>query len=175
VHIYPNCLEILNSGNLPEGMSQEDLLKGHISILRNPDIAHVLYLRGRMEKLGRGCVMIRKACEEYGIRPPEWRADANAGVTLTFFAPEVSTEDTTEVAMEVRAVLKVLDGTMTRQELQEKLGLKNAEHFRKHYLVPALEGGFVEMTIPDKPRSRMQRYRLTALGRRALANGGKDA
>jgi ATP-dependent DNA helicase RecG len=119
--------------------------------------------------------MIRKGCEEYGLRPPEWRADATTGVTLTFFAPEVTMEVATEVNTEVKAVLNVLDGTMTRQELQEKLGLKNAEHFRKHYLVPALAGGFVAMTIPDKPQSRMQRYRLTHLGRRPLAGGRKEA
>lgn len=105
--------------------------------------------------------MIRKACEEYGIRPPVWRTDANTGVTLTFFAPEPSTEVTTEV----KAVLTVLTGEMTRRELQEKFGLKNAEHFRKQYLIPVLEGGFVEMTIPVKPQSRMQRYRLTRQGR----------
>jgi len=33
------------------------------------------------------------------------------------------------------------------------------------YLQPALDGSFVEMTIPDKPRSSKQRYRLTELGR----------
>ena len=69
VHIYPNRLEIWNSGSLPEGISPDDLVKGHISVLRNPDIAHLLYLRGMMEKLGRGCVMIRKACEDHGLRP----------------------------------------------------------------------------------------------------------
>jgi ATP-dependent DNA helicase RecG len=57
---------------------------------------------------------------------------------------------------------------MTRRELQEKIGLKDAEHFRKHYLVSVLNGGFVEMTIPDKPRSRLQRYRLTQLGQQVL-------
>jgi len=183
VHVYPNRVEIWNSGNLPEGISPDDLVKGHISVLRNPDIAHILYLRGLMEKLGRGCVMIRKACEEYGIRPPVWRADANTGVTLTFFAPEVATEVgmevTTEVGMEVttevKAVLTALTGDMTRRELQEKLGLKNAEHFRKHYLIPVLEGGLVEMTIPDKPQSRLQRYRLTNLGRHVLSTPGGGA
>ncbi len=111
--------------------------------------------------------MIRKACEEYGIRPPVWRTDANTGVTLTFFAPEPSTE--------VKAVLTALTGDMTRRELQEKFGLKNAEHFRKQYLIPVLEGGFVEMTIPVKPQSRMQRYRLTRLGRQVLSSIEPDA
>ena len=53
---------------------------------------------------------------------------------------------------------------MTRKELQDALNLKNSEHFRKHYLLPALESGIIEMTIPDKPTSRMQKYRLTKKG-----------
>jgi hypothetical protein len=48
------------------------------------------------------------------------------------------------------------------------MGLADREHFRKTYLAPALEQGVIEMTLPDKPNSRSQRYRLTALGRRWL-------
>ena len=57
---------------------------------------------------------------------------------------------------------------MTRQHLQEALGLKHEDHFRKAYLSPALQAGLIEMTIPDKPRSRNQRYRLTPAGREFL-------
>ena len=62
-----------------------------------------------------------------------------------------------------------IDGEMTRQAIQDALGLTNREHFRKAYLAPALEQGLVEMTLPDKPNSRSQRYRLTALGQAWLA------
>jgi ATP-dependent DNA helicase RecG len=58
-----------------------------------------------------------------------------------------------------------LQGEMTRQAIQDALGLTNREHFRKTYLAPALEQGVIEMTLPDKPRSSNQRYRQTALGR----------
>ena len=68
-----------------------------------------------------------------------------------------------EVAGEVR-LLQVMSGEMTRQRLQEALGLKHEDHFRKAYLIPALRSGLIEMTIPDKPRSSKQRYRLTAAG-----------
>ena len=48
IHIYPRRLEIHNSGCLPDGVTTDSLTKGRLSVLRNPDIAHVLYLRGLM-------------------------------------------------------------------------------------------------------------------------------
>ena len=74
---------------------------------------------------------------------------------------------TREVTTEVR-LLKVLSGEMTRQQLQVALKLKNDEHFRKAYLVPALKAGLIEMTIPDKPKSSKQKYRLTEKGSKAV-------
>ena len=59
-------------------------------------------------------------------------------------------------------------GEMTRQQIQESLGLRHEDHFRKAYLLPALQAGLIEMTVPDKPRSRNQRYRLTPEGREFL-------
>lgn len=55
---------------------------------------------------------------------------------------------------------------MSRNEIQAVLGLKDEKHFRAAYLKPALAVGVIEMSIPDKPRSRLQKYRLTAKGRR---------
>lgn len=81
------------------------------------------------------------------------------------FAEAPKMKDATEVATEVKRLLGEITGDHSRKELQEMLGLKNAEHFRKAYLLPAIETGFVEMTLPDKPKSRLQRYRLTANGK----------
>jgi len=39
---------------------------------------------------------------------------------------------------------------------------------RKRYLVPALEAGLIERTIPATPNSRLQKYRLTAKGKALL-------
>jgi hypothetical protein len=58
-----------------------------------------------------------------------------------------------------------LDKEMDRQEIQDKPGLLHRENFRQNYLKPALEHGFVEMTLPDKSNSSLQKYRLTEKGR----------
>ena len=79
--------------------------------------------------------------------------------------PEVTPEVTTEVAPEQRLALALV-GEMTRQQLQAALGLKNDEHFRKAYLQPALDAGLIEMTVPDKPRSSRQKYRMVVAGKR---------
>jgi ATP-dependent DNA helicase RecG len=65
-------------------------------------------------------------------------------------------------------LLSRLSGEMTRQAMQDALQLSDRENFRKTYLAPALDLGVIEMTQPDKPNSRSQRYRLTAVGRQWL-------
>jgi Fic family protein len=87
--------------------------------------------------------------------------------TVTSSTPEVAPEVTPEVRL-----LSVFAGEMTRQQLKEALGLKDDEHFRKAYLLPALEAGLIEMTIPDKPRSSKQKYRLTDEGHHLMAQHG---
>ena len=53
--------------------------------------------------------------------------------------------------------------------LLEIAGRTNRTKFRQQVLNPLLDAGLIEMTIPDKPRSSLQRYRTTAAGRAALA------
>jgi len=53
---------------------------------------------------------------------------------------------THEVAPEVRKMLFVLKGEMTRKEIQQKLGLKDEKHFRTTYQQPAIVQGIIEVT-----------------------------
>ena len=72
---------------------------------------------------------------------------------------------TGQVAGQVQRLLAVCEGPLSRSELQERLGLKHRDSFNEAYLQPALAAGIIEMTIPDKPRSSKQKYRVTAKGR----------
>ena len=83
VDLYPGRLVIWNSGSLPEGIKIGDLKREHPSMPRNPDIAQVFFLRGFMERVGRGTQKILSACQEARLPPPEWKVD-ETGVTLTF-------------------------------------------------------------------------------------------
>ena len=58
-----------------------------------------------------------------------------------------------------------MEGEMSRQEIMRQLGLSDEKHFREHYQQRAIKAGAIELTIPEKPTSRLQKYRLTALGR----------
>lgn len=65
-------------------------------------------------------------------------------------------------------MLLVCRGDMTRGALQAATGLASRRNFEQRYLTPALAAGLIEMTIPSKPKSRLQKYRLTAKGQALL-------
>ena len=67
-------------------------------------------------------------------------------------------------------LLKFLETEANVSTLLSKLGSSNRIDLVRRYLRPLLSAGLIERTIPDKPTSRFQKYRLTDKGRAALAN-----
>ncbi|MFP4208632.1 MAG: Fic family protein, partial [Wenzhouxiangella sp.] len=74
-------------------------------------------------------------------------------------------QDAPQVTPQVGDLLTAIKGEMSRAALQSVLALSDRKSFRERYLKPALADGLIEMTIPDKPNSRQQKYRLTERGR----------
>jgi len=76
----------------------------------------------------------------------------------------------------VDQVLRELaSGPLAPSMILSRLGLRHRPTFRSNYLRPALEGKWIEMTLPNKPNSRLQKYRLTAAGQvrlKAIARPG---
>ena len=74
---------------------------------------------------------------------------------------------TGQVTDQVKALLNIMaDGRQhAASDLMKKLKLSHRQSFRKLYLHAALSLGWIEMTIPDKPNSRLQKYRLTEKGK----------
>jgi Fic family protein len=82
--------------------------------------------------------------------------------------PQVTPQVSPQV-QQLISVMKEIDGEANREQLQRALKLSDRKSFRSRYLLPALENGLIEMTLPDKPNSSLQKYRLTALGKKLLA------
>jgi len=75
---------------------------------------------------------------------------------------------TTSAPPQVGQLLQVMKDAMSREELQAILRLQDRKSFREYSLKLALADGLIEMTSPDKPNSRLQRYRLPDKGRQSL-------
>ena len=149
---------------------------GTRSVRRNPLIADLLHRIALIEKAGTG---IRRMIEDTKKHKcPEPKFTVNGFFTATFWptkelvhkiTAEVTPQVTPQATPQVKAALEVARTPCSREELQRAVGLKDREHFRKKYLESLLAAGWLEMTIPDKPRSPKQLYRTTDLGRKMLA------
>ncbi len=77
---------------------------------------------------------------------------------------QVTGQVTEQVTEQVKRLIVIMDQPYSRNELMDKLGLSHREYFRKEYLQKALELDLITLTIPDKPKSSKQKYRLTHKG-----------
>lgn len=87
---------------------------------------------------------------------------------LTQATPQATPQVAPQVAMQAVKVLQAASDAASRDALQQAAEIKDREHFRNTYLEPMLTAGWLERTIPDKPRSPNQQYRLTSTGRALL-------
>ncbi len=74
-------------------------------------------------------------------------------------------QDAEQVSPEMARLLTICTDVQSQQELMKKLGMRNRPYFSTAYLKQALDTGYIERTIPEKPCSKKQRYRLTMKGR----------
>lgn len=103
---------------------------------------------------------------QYNQSMPEYQL-AFDSVTTCFTLTTVDERGVApQVTPQVDDLMKCMSSntSFTRDVLQAAMGLKDRENFRLNYLKPALEFGFIEMTLPHKPNSKLQRYHLTEKG-----------
>ena len=83
ISIFSDRTEIANYGGLPEGITLSDLRKEHNSILRNPDIAKICFIRKYIEMLGSGTLRMINDCRKNKFKTPNWKQSNNI-TTVTF-------------------------------------------------------------------------------------------
>ncbi|RKX19730.1 MAG: AAA family ATPase [Candidatus Zixiibacteriota bacterium] len=131
---------------------------------KNPVIAGVFKEIGRADELGSGTRNLMKYGKLYSEQPVELLENDvfNTIVHISSKADLHGTmQDTMQDTMQAEHEKKVLAfcrTERTRKEIQEHLGLKNRDHFRKQVLNPMIDKGLLSLTIPEKPTSRNQKY-----------------
>ena len=189
VCLYHDRLEIVSPGGLPAGMTEAEL--GVKSVPRNPLLFGILHRMDAVEHIGSGIRRIRDLCREWGVPAPVIDVSEH-WVTVGFRRPAVGGEGSDSTSEgpgrdqvgtksgPSRDQVAILRNSLAGKpitELMAAMGRTNRTKFRNQVLRPLLEAGWIEMTVPDKPTSRNQRYRTTAAGREVLAGveGGGDA
>lgn len=109
VAIYDDRLELWSDGTLPFGITVEDLKREHQSRPRNPLVANVFYLRGLVERWGRGTQKIVELCVKAGHPEPEF-VEQSGAVCVRFLpsgyvAPHRVPHDLTERQRQILVVL----------------------------------------------------------------------
>lgn len=175
IAVFDDRIEICSYGRLPAGITVKQLSGEHRSYPVNPLIAGAFHRTGAVEVWGRGTNGVIDACKRHGAAPPIFE-EHQGFLVVTFKAemvtgaatPQVTPQVAPHVTPQVEAVLEAARQAASAGVLQRAAGLKDRVHFLKSYLQPLLEQGLLERTIPDKPRSRLQKYRLTPAGEQEL-------
>ena len=187
VHIYlfHDRLEVVSPGGLPPGMTEADL--GVRSEPRNRLLFRLLHRMDAVEHIGTGVRRIRDLCREWDVAAPIFDV-SDHWVTVTFPRPAVSRQGAKGAGRRAerdqvgtrsgpgRDQVSILRKSLSAQSLTELMamtGRTNRTKFRNLVLRPMMNAGWIEMTIPDKPTSSRQRYRITAAGRAVLGEVGE--
>lgn len=194
IKMFDDRLVVESPGTLPGLVRLNTMRKVHFS--RNPKIAAFLRDYGFVKEFGEGVDRMCKELSESGLPDPAYQIESfmlrctvkaadvgNAGggvgadpgkegARLTSDSSSRQVPDMYPASTrQVVAIFHAEKRDMSRAELQKALKLSDREHFSNEYLQPAIAAGLIEMTIPDKPRSNKQKYRLTARGQDALKKG----
>ena len=103
INIYTDKVEIINSGEIPPNIISDNKIIPHHSVLRNPNIALMFYLRGKMEKVGRGLSLIKDEFIEEGYKSPVWKSESGYTTLTLYTEPEKLNDRMTEFLNQIKA------------------------------------------------------------------------
>ncbi len=162
------------------------LLCNTLDSLVHPTFPH--FVIGLLEVLRSGTLNIIDWLKANNNPTPSW--EEQAGSIYVTFRPAALPEDHREPGKNIlqdvmklgtksapsRRQVQIMNKCRedrTLLELMEIAGRSDRTKFRRQVLNPLIEAGFIEMTIPDKPQSSKQEYRLSDKGVKFLSGGQK--
>jgi predicted HTH transcriptional regulator len=182
--IFADRLEITSAGTVHPGSEQDDFFAGY-SMPRNKTLMRVFKDLAMVEYLGSGMPRILKAYprEAYTFSthfirttfPVSREALALEEEVLKAEAKTSGAQSRAQSrAQSVAVLLALTDATRSAMELIEILGLETKTGAFKRAIKELLEQELIAYTLPEKPGSRLQKYRITEIGSSYVKNIQKD-
>jgi ATP-dependent DNA helicase RecG len=176
--VFDDRVEIRSYGRLPNGVTLKQLSGKHISKPTNPLIAGAFHRTGAVEVWGQGTNRVIAACKRHGAAPPKFE-ELQGFLIVTFKARMVAeveskvesgVESKVESVGDLRSrVLAALQhGPLSKAQIAKAVGKKRIDGQLHAAVRDVVDQELVEYTIPEKPNSRLQKYRLTPEGEKAL-------
>lgn len=139
IRVFDEKLSIWNEGQLPQGLSLENLKQDHNSRPRNPKIAEACFKAGYIDMWGRGTLKILNSCREAELPDPEM-AEKDGGIEVLVFKTTAGGQTggqtggqipiLTDRQNEVFGFISA-NPRISRKQLAEKLGI-NESAVQKH-------------------------------------------
>ncbi len=153
IRIFSDRFEIENPGGLYGRMTLDRL--GKVSAdTRNPAIANAMEILGETENRYSGIPTIINAMEEHGLPAPKFESDRGIFKATLFNRSAAVITDDVETE-----ILEYCKTPKSRAELGELFsGRITVAYLMEKYIKPMAEKGALGLTIPDKPKSKYQKY-----------------
>lgn len=183
IAFFDDRIEIENPGTLVPGLTVEDMRQG-VSKIRNRVLARVFRELNLIEQWGSGVRRIYREAQEQGLPEPQIIELGLRVRVVVYLAQALPTtpavlpgtgEHTTprlesrlESNLAAKVMLLLADAEAGKAQLAAQLGHQSVSGELHKQIKRLLTLEFIEMTLPHKPNSRLQKYRLTALGHEQL-------
>ncbi|NQT60168.1 MAG: putative DNA binding domain-containing protein [Bacteroidetes bacterium] len=151
--MYEDRLVLENPGGLYGRITVDDL--GKVSAdTRNPYIAGALEIMIDTENRYSGIPTIRVELNKAGMPAPVF-IDKRGVFTVVFYIKR--TDQSKDVDME-QEIIQYCSTPRTREELAKRFGFSAPTYFLRKYIDPLLLDGKIRVTLPDKLKSKFQKY-----------------
>ena len=176
VAIYDDMLEITSPGPLPDALPVEELGTGR-SEIRNRVLAPIFKELKLIEVWGSGIQKIRKELEQYQeielilqeagsafqvqfLKRDPYRAESGQSRGRVGAESGQSGTETEAESLQQRVMNVLTQDALSKSEIANKIGLKSVTGCLNRTIRSLLDRGSIVYTIPEKPNSRLQKYKL---------------
>lgn len=165
ISVYEDKIYVWNDGEMPPNLdTTEKLFNKHSSKPYNPKLANIFFKSGMIEAWGRGFDKIKEACKQYGGPLPEYEINESGIMVLCLpcerYMKLLRGDDYhNQNGQDVnKMIIEFCKEPKSVQEIMYNFGFKSRTSFRRNYLNDLVEKGMLKMTLPDKPKSKNQKY-----------------